>query len=220
MPFAMYKAPFPAPVSKTGTQTAKCGSYIRQSCVAVLVFGLPGPRGAAPVRCVEYGACSGDGQGIEVSETDRWLSDYGDSHAEIRNPGIYWLCVPVLVLGTVGMLWSLPVPAEFVRISPVLNWGSVFLMAAVVYYFIISIPLAIGMLPFVAGITAVQLWLVDSAWSLVGTSAGLFVISIAGLYLGHYKKGGIKAVFSDIQLMMIGPAWLLANLYKRLGIPI
>ena len=28
------------------------------------------------------------------------------------------------------------------------------------------------------------------------------------------------AVLGDIQLMMIGPAWLLANLYKRLGIPI
>lgn len=138
----------------------------------------------------------------------------------MRNPGIYWLSVPILVLGTVGILWSLPVPEEFVRISPVLNWGSVFLMAAVVYYFIISISLAIGMLPFVAGITAVQLWLVNSPWSLVGISGGLVTASIAGLYLGHYKKGGIKAVFRDLQLMMIGPAWLLANLYKRLGIPV
>ena len=78
-------------------------------------------------------------RGIAVSETDRWLSDYGDSHADIGNPGIYWLSVPILVLGTVGMLWSLPVPEEFVKISPVLNWGSAFLMAAMVYYFIISI---------------------------------------------------------------------------------
>ncbi len=155
-----------------------------------------------------------------MSETDRWLSDYGNSHADIGNPGIYWLCVPILVVGTVGMLWSLPVPTEFVRISPVLNWGSLFLVAAVVYYFIISIPLAIGMLPFVAGITAVQLWLVESPWSHVGISGGLTLLSIAGLYLGHYRTGGIRAVFSDIQLMMIGPAWLLANLYKRLGIPI
>jgi len=96
-------------------------------------------------------------RGIAVSETDRWLSDYGDSHADIRNPGVYWLSVPILVLGTVGMLWSLPVPEEFVKISPVLNWGSAFLMAAMVYYFIISISLAIGMLPFVAGVTALQL---------------------------------------------------------------
>ena len=155
-----------------------------------------------------------------MSDTDRWLSDYGDSHSDIRNPGIYWLSVPLLVLGTVGILWSLPIPGEFARISPVLNWGSVFLMAAVVYYFIISIPLAIGMLPFVVGITGVQLWLEESSWSLLGISSGVLAISVAGLYLGHYKKGGFRAVLRDIQLMMIGPAWLLANLYRRLGIPI
>lgn len=155
-----------------------------------------------------------------MSETDRWLSDYGESHADIANPGIYWLSVPILVLGTVGMLWSLPIPEEFARISPVLNWGSVFLMAAVVYYFIISVSLAIGMLPFVAGVTAVQYWLLDSSLSLIRVSSGLVIASVIGLYLGHYKKGGMKAVLHDIQLMMIAPAWLLAGLYKRLGIPI
>ncbi len=159
-------------------------------------------------------------RGIAVSETDRWLSDYGDSHADIGNPGIYWLSVPILVLGTVGMLWSLPVPEEFVKISPVLNWGSAFLMAAMVYYFIISISLAIGMLPFVAGVTALQLWLVDSSLSLVRISSVMFVASIIGLYVGHYEKGGIKAVCHDIQLMMIAPAWLLSNFYRRLGIPV
>jgi hypothetical protein len=163
---------------------------------------------------------NGGMRGIVVSETDRWLSDYGDSHADITYPGIYWLSVPILVLGTVGMLWSLPIPEEFVKISPVLNWGSAFLMVAVVYYFIISISLAIGMLPFVVGVTALQLWLVRSSFSLIGVSSGLFVASIVGLYLGHYRRGGIKAVFYDIQLMMIAPAWLLSNLYKRLGIPV
>jgi uncharacterized membrane protein YGL010W len=159
-------------------------------------------------------------RGIVVSETDRWLSDYGDSHADIANPGIYWLSVPVLVLGTVGILWSLPIPQEFVRISPILNWGSAFLMVATVYYFIISVPLAIGMLPFVAGVATAQYWLVDSSLSLVRTSTSLVIASIIGLYLGHYKKGGMRAVLHDIQLMMIGPAWLLANLYRRLGIPV
>ena len=159
-------------------------------------------------------------RGIVVSETDRWLSDYGDSHADIANPGIYWLSVPILVLGTVGILWSLPIPEEFVRISPILNWGSAFLMAAMVYYFIISISLAIGMLPFVAGVSAVQYWLVDSSVSLGRISSGMIVASIVGLYLGHHNKGGMKAVLHDIQLMMIAPAWMLARIYRRLGIPV
>ena len=62
---------------------------------------------------------------------DTWLADYGESHRDIRSPVVYWISVPLLVLATVGLLWSLPIPEEFRRISPVLNWGSVFLMAAV-----------------------------------------------------------------------------------------
>lgn len=154
-----------------------------------------------------------------MSETDKWLTEYGERHTDIRFAGIYWIAVLALVIGTVGMLWSLPVPDEFRRISPVLNWGSSFLMAAVVYYFIISMPLAIGMLPFIFGIAAVQIWLVESAHSIVQVSAVVFALSLAGLYAGHRGNGGIRAVLHDIQLMMIAPAWLLSVIYRKLGIP-
>jgi len=154
-----------------------------------------------------------------MPETDRWLAEYGERHEDINLAGIYWVAVLTLVIGTVGMLWSLPVPNEFARISPVMNWGSSFLMAAVVYYFIISMPLAIGMLPFVFGVAAVQIWLVESPHSIVRVSTTVFVLSLVGLFLGHRGRGGLKAVFHDIQLMMIAPVWLLSILYKRFGIP-
>ena len=154
-----------------------------------------------------------------MSETDRWLVDYGESHTDIGNPLVFWLSVPLLVLGTVGLLWSLPVPQEFADISPVLNWGSAFLMAAVVYYFIISMSLAIGMLPFIFGVAALQIWLTNSSYSPYVASCGLLIASIIGLYLGNYPHGGIRAVLRDIQLMMIAPVWILSNIYRRLGIP-
>ena len=154
-----------------------------------------------------------------MPETDKWLAEYGEIHEDINFAGIYWIAVLTLVVGTVGMLWSLPVPVEFARISPVMNWGSSFLMATVIYYFIISMPLAIGMLPFVFGVAAVQIWITESPYSIVQVSTTLFVFSLAGLYLGHRGNGGIKAVFRDIQLMMIAPVWLLSNLYRRFGIP-
>ena len=154
-----------------------------------------------------------------MPETDRWLAEYGENHKDIDFEGIYWIAVLTLVSSTVGILWSLPVPVEFAQISPLLNWGSSFLMAAVVYYFIISMPLAIGMLPFVFGIAAIQRWLVESPYSIGQVSVTLFLLSLAGLWLGHRGNGGIRAVFRDIQLMMIAPIWLLSNLYKRFGIP-
>ena len=154
-----------------------------------------------------------------MSETDRWLADYGDTHGDISIPALYWPAVLILVVGMVGLLWSLPVPDEFVAISPILNWGSAFLMAAVVYYFIISISLAFGMLPFVTGIVAVHIWLVDSVWSVRWISAWLVAAAIAGLFIGQFPRGTARQLLRDIHLLMIGPMWLLSNLYRRLGIP-
>jgi hypothetical protein len=155
-----------------------------------------------------------------MSETDEWLTRYGDSHAEIASPLAYWAAVPLVVVATVGLLWSLPVPDTFYAISPLVNWGSLFLMSATVYYFIISVPLAIGMLPFVMGVASIQIWLEASQHSPVQVSTGFLVAGVIGLLLGRRGKRVLSHVLQDLQLMMIGPAWLLSVLYRRMGIPI
>ncbi len=154
-----------------------------------------------------------------MQETENWLEQYGNSHSDLQFAAIYWLSVPLLILATVGMLWSLPVPDAFRQISPILNWGSAFLMAALVYYFIISMSLAIGMLPFILGVALTQIWLLEASWSLARVSASFFVVSVIGLYMGHIKGGGLRAVVQDIQFLMIAPVWILSNLYRRIGIP-
>ena len=125
----------------------------------------------------------------------------------------------MVVLGTVGIFWNLPIPDQFFEISPLLNWGTAFLMATAVYYFIISVSLAIGMLPFLLGIACVQNWLTSSDYSALRVSIGLLVAGIIGLWMGHRNQGSLRPVLRDLQLMMIGPAWLLSVLYRRIGIP-
>lgn len=154
-----------------------------------------------------------------MSETDNWLLRYEQNHGNLTNPLVYWAAVPMVVVGTVGLLWYLPIPAEFREISPLLNWGSAFLMAATIYYFIISLSLAIGMLPFMLGLATLQLWLAASEYPALGVSTGLLVAGITGLWLGRRGQGGIRAIIQDLQLMMIGPAWLLSVIYRRFGIP-
>ena len=155
-----------------------------------------------------------------MSETDRWLTEYENSHSDVTFPFLFWVSAPVLMVGTIGLLWSLPVPVAFTEISPVLNWGTTFLMAAIVYYFIISVSLAIGMLPLILSITAFEMWLQNSGWPARQVSAALILGGIIGLYLGHYPRGGTSAVVRDVQLMMIAPLWVLSRLYRRLGIPL
>ena len=154
-----------------------------------------------------------------MTDNDGWLERYGASHGNLTNPTLYWASVPLVVIGTVGLLWSLPVPAQFWEISPLLNWGSALLMATAVYYFIISLSIAIGMLPFLLGVAAIQLWLEQSLYSQANVSALLLAGGVVGLWLGHRDEPGLLPVLKDLQLMMIGPAWLLSALYRRLGIP-
>jgi len=154
-----------------------------------------------------------------MSEIENWLERYEQGHRDLHNPIVYWAGVPMVVLGTVGVLWHLPTPVEFFRISPLLNWGSAFLMATTIYYFIISLSLAIGMLPFLLGIAALQLWLAGSGLPATGVSVALLAAGTVGLWLGRRGPGRLRALWQDLQLMMIGPAWLLAVIYRRLRIP-
>ena len=154
-----------------------------------------------------------------MTDIDNWLERYEANHQDLRNPVVYWAAVPMVVVGTVGLFWALPVPPEFFEISPLLNWGSAFLMATAIYYFIISLSLAIGMLPFLLGLAACQIWLTQSPYPPLGVSAGLLAAGAVGLWLGRRGPGSIRAVLQDIQLMMIGPAWLLSIVYKRFGVP-
>jgi hypothetical protein len=155
-----------------------------------------------------------------MTDTEDWLTRYGETHSDIASPLVYWTAVLMVVIGAVGILWWIPVPAEFEAISPLVNWGSLFLMAATVYYFIISVPLAMGMLPFVLGVAYAHVWLAVSEYSPIRISVAFLVAGIIGLLLGQRREKPVVRVLRDLQLMMIGPAWLLSVLYRRMGIPI
>ncbi len=155
-----------------------------------------------------------------MTETLGWLERYDRHHKDLTWPFVYWAAVPMFIVGVVGVLWNLPVPAEFYDISPLLNWGSAFLMAAAVYYFIISLSLAIGLLPFLLGIAFIQMWLTQSDFSAQRVAAGFAVAGLIGLWLGHRNRRWLPALVEDLQTIMIGPAWLLSVIYRRLGIPL
>jgi uncharacterized membrane protein YGL010W len=147
-----------------------------------------------------------------------WLDEYGESHQNPTNKLIHWICVPVIVFSVVGMLWSLPVPSAFVEISPAMNWAVLFAMAAVVYYFILSASLAIGMVPILAAMLALAHWISVSTLSLLAVSVTVFVVAWIGQFVGHRIEGKKPSFFKDLLFLMIGPVWLLAFVYKRMGI--
>ncbi len=149
-----------------------------------------------------------------------WLDEYGESHQNAANKALHWVCVPLIVLSLVGVLWSLPVPAVFEQASPLMNWGTLFMLAAIVYYFILSITLALGMVVVTAGMVLLLHWMDGLGIPLWQLSIGIFVAAWIGQFIGHAIEGKRPSFFKDLQFLMIGPIWLLSDLYRRLGIPL
>jgi hypothetical protein len=153
-----------------------------------------------------------------MSSADHWLRQYGEDRPQASLTVLDWLCVPVIVTGLIGLLWSLPVPRSL-GMTGVLNWGTLFLMATIVYYFIVSMALAVGSLPFVALVVVVVAWLDRFAAPLWFISALAFAIAWTVQVLAYRLEGRKLRMIHDLQYLMIGPLWLLARIYRRFGIP-
>jgi uncharacterized membrane protein YGL010W len=149
----------------------------------------------------------------------QWLDDYGDSHRNHANKALHWICVPVIAWCVLGLLWSLPFPTGIRTLHPAANWGSVAVFAALIYYALLSIPLALGAAPLLIAF----LWSIDwvdrsSAVPLWSICVSAFVVAWIGQFIGHAIEGKRPSFFKDVQFLMIGPLWLLADIYRRLGI--
>jgi uncharacterized membrane protein YGL010W len=148
-----------------------------------------------------------------------WLGEYGESHIDRTNKLLHWICVPLIVLAGMGMLWSIPIPRAFAAASPWLNWATLCAAVALVYYAALSMRLAIGIAMALVLLFAILNALSELAWPLWMTSLAIFVAAWIGQFIGHAVEGKRPSFFKDVQFLLIGPLWLLAALYRRLGIP-
>lgn len=154
---------------------------------------------------------------------DELLSEYGESHQDETNKTIHWICVPLIFFSIIGLLASLPssmVQSVLGDGNPYANWAGVAMIFVIVYYVSLSIPLSIGMMLFgvlcliaanaIVRLDIAPLWLV----SLI-----IFALAWIGQFYGHKVEGKKPSFLKDIQFLLIGPAWLMHFVYKKLGIP-
>lgn len=142
------------------------------------------------------------------------LTEYGVSHQNPVNKRLHWVCVPAIVFSLLGLLWLLPVPGD---LPSWLNWATLIIALAMLYYFVVAPRLALGMLVVVAVSVAGILALARTQLSLVIVFAVIFVLAWIGQFVGHKIEGRSPSFFKDIQFLLIGPLWLLAFLYRRWG---
>ena len=151
-----------------------------------------------------------------MKSVESWLTEYGESHQNPTNKLIHWICIPLIIFSVFGFLFLIPWPQSD---SPAwLNWASVVMLLTLAYYFVLSIPLGLGMCLIWLGFYALAQW--AGGWSipLWQSSLAIFVVAWLGQFYGHKIEGKKPSFFKDLQFLLIGPLWLLAHLYKRAGL--
>ena len=100
------------------------------------------------------------------------------------------------------------------------RWAALLLLAALGYYFALSKPLALGFVLWAALVwlgNEVLLWWLGRS-GLLWFSIVVFVLAWIGQFIGHKIEGKKPSFFQDVQFLLIGPAWLMAFVYRKLGI--
>ena len=126
---------------------------------------------------------------------DQWLDEYGESHRNHANKALHWICVPMIAWCVLGLLWSLPFPANLRTMHPGANWAGVAVLAAMIYYSALSLRLALGVLPLLLAF----LWSIAQLDHLPGVPLWricvfLFVVAWIGQVIGQER---MPKIFSN-----------------------
>jgi uncharacterized membrane protein YGL010W len=150
---------------------------------------------------------------------DALLNTYGESHLNMTNKLIHWICVPAIMFSLLMLLFCIPFPGGREWWT---NWAMVLLVFAWIYYAQLSFAMFIGFV----GIGALMMWGIMGMYAAVGNEPGklaivaviIFVVAWIGQFIGHKIEGKKPSFLQDIQFLLIGPAWLMHFIFKKMGI--
>jgi len=150
-------------------------------------------------------------------EVDRWLGNYSEDHRNPTNIAIHWICVPVILWTVIALLWTVPVPASVGRAG---LWAGVAMFSAMMFYLRLSRTLAFGMLAafVLLGVAAEALYRALGPTNLMWLAIGVFVAAWIAQFVGHQIEGKRPSFLTDVAYLLIGPAWIVAKVMRKLGI--
>ena len=151
-----------------------------------------------------------------------WFDKYGESHQNPVNKAFHWVCVPAIFFSLIGILSVISFSFDSQLIPAYLleyfNVGTLLIVFGLIFFSRLSWPITIGMtlisLLILKGLTMMR----SAGLDILTVNLWIFAIAWVGQFIGHKIEGAKPSFFDDIKFLLIGPAWLLSFIYKRIGI--
>ncbi len=144
---------------------------------------------------------------------EQWFEEYGASHRHPTNKRIHWVCVPLILCSTLGLLQSVPLAGP----GP-LHLGTLGAVVALAFYATLGLRLFIAMAAVLAASLGLNAAIAQVA-PLWGVSAGVWLLAWVAQFYGHELEGKKPSFFKDLQFLLVGPAWVVNALLARRAAP-
>jgi len=148
---------------------------------------------------------------------DQWFEDYAVSHQNPVNKKIHYICVPAIFFSILGLLMCIPneiISNTFRLNSPLIeNWAAVVLAFLLLFYIRLSVVMSIKIAVF-AFLCLFANFYIGQYLNLMLFSVAVFAAAWIGQFYGHHIEGKKPSFINDLQFLLIGPAWVIDNLFK------
>lgn len=151
-----------------------------------------------------------------VRPVDRYFASYSADHRNTLNQRIHVVAVPAILWSVVALLWCLPPLITWFQNGV---WAGLAMFTAWCFYNRLSRLLGLGMLGllFLCGcvcrLLEAEIGLANLGW----LALGVFVVAWIAQFIGHKFEGRKPSFLTDLTYLLIGPAWVMAKLYRQLG---
>ena len=138
------------------------------------------------------------------------LDDYASFHKNPKNKITHYLGIPIIVYTVIVFLRLISVP----QMGPLVLDGALLAMVPVgIFYLMLNIGTGLGML-LIFGL--MYLLAPYCSWQV---ALGVFITGWVLQFIGHYYEGKKPAFFKNGVHLLIGPLWILNDLYSKLSLP-
>lgn len=151
-----------------------------------------------------------------MKTAEEQLSTYKSVHLSKKNIATHFVGVP-LIIWSISLLLSLySLPVALAGISLTLTPAMVFFAVVFIYYIKLHWRLSLGLFLFIVPVVYTTTLVAansDALW----TALGVFFVGWVIQFIGHHYEKAKPAFIDDLNQLLIGPFFLMAELYFMCG---
>ena len=147
------------------------------------------------------------------------LASYAAYHRDRRNIATHAVGLPIIAFAVIVLLSRVGIPVTIGGMPFTLTPAIIGVIAACIYYLLLDLALGAALIAIIAAMTGYAGDIVAlGALPSLAIGLGLLAAGLILQFIGHYYEGRRPAFLDDLISTLIGPLFVMAELFFLLGI--